>query len=112
MAKILTGVALIATERDEQINKHHITEAQDVVRNADRQLAFAAYGLLGKAESIDINRDLCECRARCPNGWDGDTWARMWRKPYRERLIMAGALIAAELDRLTNISQLSQPSQQ
>ena len=35
-----------------------------------------------------------------PNGWDQEIWEKMIRKPHQERLIIAGALIAAELDRL------------
>jgi len=36
-----------------------------------------------------------------PNGWDVDIYKKMRNKSYKERLIIAGALIAAELDRLS-----------
>lgn len=41
-----------------------------------------------------------------PTGWDKSIWAKMCSKSYKERLIMAGALIAAELDRLTSIEDV------
>jgi hypothetical protein len=34
-----------------------------------------------------------------PSNWDESQWLKMIQKPYRERLIISAALIAAELDR-------------
>jgi hypothetical protein len=35
-----------------------------------------------------------------PLNWEKTWWQRMCDKPFSERLIIAGALIAAEIDRL------------
>lgn len=85
-----TGVELIAQERDEQIEKHGFTVGRDVVENRGEQLTEAVIKLL------DENSD----RMNYPEGWSEIVWWRMMSKPYKERLIIAGALLAAEIDRL------------
>lgn len=40
-----------------------------------------------------------------PSDWDDTISLKMCSKSYKERLIIAGALIAAELDRLTAIGE-------
>ncbi len=89
-----TGIALIADERQEQIEKHGRSVAQDKELNYSNQLAHAASAL-----SSPILEDW-DNRHAAPEGWDLEIWQKMHDKPYKERLIIAGALIAAELDRL------------
>ena len=88
-----TGVELIAQERQEQIEKHGRTVALDDARNQNGQLLWAAAHLLAE----DFTEQLEDC---CPDGWDEEIWDRMRSKTPMERLIMAGALVAAEIDRL------------
>lgn len=83
-----TGIELIAQERSEQIEKHGRTIKSDVDNNSAFQLAKGAAALL--RPSINAK----------PIGWDNKTWERMCSKPYKERMIIAGALIAAEIDRI------------
>ena len=93
-----TGIELIAQERKEQIEKHGRTVEQDVKLNSSYQLAIGASKLLAyPAESNNHKLP--------PNGWDVDIYKKMQDKPYKERLIIAGALIAAELDRLQHSNQ-------
>jgi hypothetical protein len=87
-----TGIELIAQERKEQIEKHGRTVRDDVRFNKVRQLASGAKRL------IEINPD----PLNAPFDWDVDIWQKMCRKDYKERLVIAGALIAAEIDRLLN----------
>lgn len=95
--KIMTGIELIAKERKEQIEKHGRTIEQDIEFNYDCQLGTAACTLCYEAiEEIDSRNDP-------PHNWDLEIWQKMYDKPYKERLIIAGALIAAELDRLNNL---------
>lgn len=85
-----TGIQLIAQERKEQIKKHGRTRMADKALNKNRQLRDAAVKLLfGRAS-----------RMSPPQGWDKKIWNKMKRKKISSRLIIAGALIAAELDRL------------
>jgi hypothetical protein len=94
----MTGIELIAEERREQIEKHGITVKYDAEYNTEEQLANAAE-LLVAADHIITNDPL----DYLPKDWNGKLWMKMWNKPYKERLIIAGALIAAEIDRLQHI---------
>ncbi len=88
-----TGIELITIERQEQIEKHDRSIQQDANDNDLCQLATAASKLAQEEmDDVDINP---------PPGWDDpNIWGRMIKKPYKDRLIIAGALIAAEIDRL------------
>ncbi len=94
----MTGIELIAKERQEQIEKHGRDVGHGAAHNDDFQLSHAASWLA--AENWGCNSDGDVIDDQCPLGWDVEAWAKMVQKPYRERLAIAGALIAAELDRL------------
>lgn len=91
-----SGIELISEERQEQIQKHGRSISQDVVYNSglEKPLTKAAsaltveHGIQLAAESMK------------PSNWDQEIWFKMMSKPYKERLIIAGALIAAEIDRV------------
>lgn len=88
-----TGIELIAQERKEQIEKHGRTVEEDRKWNTSYQLSIAAAKIL--AYPADVNNHKLP-----PTGWNPDIYKKMADKPYMERLVIAGALIAAELDRL------------
>ena len=90
-----TGIELIAEERQEQIEKHGRSIERDVKENDNYQLSNAA-GLLALIDNNDV-------RLLCPKGWNELHWKRMCDKSYEQRLIIAGALIAAEIDRIQRI---------
>lgn len=83
-----TGVELITIERQEQIEKHGFDISMDS-RYVNDELIDAAMQYLGS--------DLIDC-------WP-DSWDRKWYKTDGRinELKRAGALIAAEIDRLNNI---------
>lgn len=87
-----TGIELIAQERKEQIEKHGRTIAEDVMYNGQCQLAIGATALI-------TNDTVGDFRAM-PKKWDDKICMKMCLKSYKERLVIAGALIAAEIDRL------------
>lgn len=89
-----TGIELIARERKEQIEKHGRTIELDVLSNAHQQLSEAASKLC--ADDVGGYWPF----ETLPAGWNQDVWDKMTNKSYKERLIIAGALIAAEIDRL------------
>ncbi len=93
------GIELIADERLEQMEKHGRTIEQDVALNGFSQLSEAASKLSFK--DIDDIHGIEDP----PKGWDFDIWNKMINKPYKERLIIAGALIAAEIDRIQVIDK-------
>ena len=91
-----SGIELIRKEREEQIEKHNRTVDLDIKINDEYQLPFAAsvlsHPFLLKSEMI----------SSIPKGWNLTIWTKMCSKTRKERYIIAGALIAAELDRLIN----------
>lgn len=86
----MTGVELIAIERQEQIIKHKRTIENDVIENREGQLIDGAMQLL---------KELPNDRKK-PYMWNKPIWEHMRNKGDIERYAIAGALIAAEIDRL------------
>jgi hypothetical protein len=86
-----TGIELINDERNEQLDKHNRSVQSDVDNNKNQQLTEAAITLLDE-EPHELTAP--------PHNWGGEIWYKMLGKSYKERLIIAGALIAAEIDRL------------
>jgi len=97
-----TGIELITEERQEQIEKHGRTIETDVIENTSEELSFGA-ALLCCPDPTEMGFDPASGQGR-PEKWDRDIWIKMISKPYKDRLIIAGALIAAEIDRLNHKS--------
>ena len=93
-----TGIELIAEERVEQLTKHDRSIESDVDYNSERQLSQAAYMLLAVDYEEGIDPE------SYPFDWSKSGCEKMISKTYKERLIIAGALLAAELDRLNYIT--------
>jgi len=89
-----TGIDLIAKERKEQIEKHGYSIEDDVDENNSCELGIAARAIM---KLSPIFTDF-------PKFWRSSGVHIMIAKPYKERLIIAGALISAEIDRLNNIN--------
>ena len=94
MAQEKSGIELIAQERQEQIKKHNRTIEKDVVENDDYQLRIGAMRLVGDRGDY-----------QAPEGWDKKLWKKMMNKSKKEKLIIAGALLAAEIDRLNAVGE-------
>lgn len=83
-----TGIELITQERKEQIEKHGFDVANE---------EFYSDNELIKAALFAINPYMSEW----PNGWDEKFRLTIINKPNQiERLKIAGAFIAAEIDRM------------
>lgn len=83
-----TGVDLIRIEREEQLSKHGMTIARDVIENEDGNLKWFAQSII-----TEMVEDY-------PSDWKRGLWNKTMAKPEIERLTIAGAMIAAEIDRL------------
>lgn len=92
-----TGIELITEERIEQIIKHGKSLPHDKEANKKQQLRVAAQKLINNG-SPSINE------AKPPFGWDQEIWDKMRSKTNKEKLIIAGALIAAEIDRINDLA--------
>lgn len=98
----MKGLSLIVKERFNQLAKGRTIE-KDVELNSKKELAEAAQGLLVPYEECDLNLADMVMRAWCPPTWDKELFLLLCKKPYEERVTIAGALCAAELDRLLYI---------
>jgi hypothetical protein len=84
------GSIKILNERVEQVHKHGIGVKDDVLHNPNCELSMGARALLRlNPKETDF-----------PTSWSVARCRKMMNKPYKERLVIAGALIAAEIDRL------------
>lgn len=92
---ISPGVAQIGAERNKQIAKGYLT-THDLDRHYNSSLTGAAIGLL--QQDYDAFGDL----------WTPDQINKYMNLPLKERLIMAGAFIAAEIEVIDNLA-LVQP---
>lgn len=88
-----TGIDLIIIERREQVQKHERTLDYDIMYNPDGALIMAAQ----YCTSLDPEL--------YPGTWDKSFRNKISKKPLRERLVIAGALLAAELDRLYYVTK-------
>ena len=83
----MTGIELITQERKEQIEKYRYDTEHDVQHHPDQALINAAIFALTLQDK-----------------WKQDGWEnfekKMWSKSMVERFAVAGALVAAEIDRL------------
>lgn len=92
------GVSLINDERNKVLAKGASID-YDVKNNSDCQLAAAASDLCFPYE----NGGDPVPKPPVPLHWNKEWWERMINKTYKERLIDAGQLIAAELDRIISL---------
>lgn len=81
-----TGIELIAEERQEQIVKHGFNAEHDDQYNMELRDA-SVYLLTGNPSYF-------------PSDWSVEWKLKFDSKGYKEQLIVAGALIASEIDRL------------
>jgi len=94
-----TGVQLITEEREKQISKHGFTGEHHFNHPEwydKKQLILASQILL--TETIDSER--IKKYFLFPKNWDAEWFQNLCDRPYKERIIIAGALIGAEIDRL------------
>lgn len=85
----IAGTMLILNERMEQIDKHGKTAHYDDMFNNHGELLIAA--------QFCISQD----RNYYPRNWDVNDMVKIEKKSHKERLIVAGALLAAEIDTIT-----------
>ena len=90
------GIKLIAEERARQVSDEHFTAAHDDAHDKDElAIAAACYALNHRLTDMEIwGKPLLDYL------WP---WEAEWWKPEQSRvrnLVKAGALIAAEIDRL------------
>lgn len=86
-----SATELIKKERFEQTNKHHYSAQHDDEVNDSYQLQIAAEAII----DADDNQ--------FPADWDMVSIQKMCDKPKIERLVIAGAFLVAEQERIERI---------
>lgn len=89
------GAIRIATERQNQIDAGRDVKS-DLLTNPNGELIIAARALM---KENPVEHDF-------PTHWGVAACRKMILKPYTERLIIAGALLAAEVDRRLEIQNI------
>jgi hypothetical protein len=93
----MTGIEMIAKERKEQVEKHGFNDVHDDKSfNRCGELKQAAAYLI--AETGTNHKDILI--ADYPDNWHVGFKIKFARKTHIEKLVVAGALLAAEIDRL------------
>ena len=91
----VSGITLITEERKKQIEKHGYDIEHDKNENPDRELLRVVCcileGMLG-----DL---VCNVKPVWPPTWNIAWYCKFTAMGYKEKLILLGALIAAEIDR-------------
>lgn len=86
------GSSLIAKERSEQIHKHGRTIENDITFNSNGELIDGAITIL------------LHNTAYYPKTWSEEFRIKMLNSSTLKQLVVAGALIAAEIDRYINVT--------
>lgn len=102
-----TGIELITEERQKQIDKHGFTAEHHALNSEkwydEHQLTSCASLLIHQEQEDGLRESLINLGETQLKNWDLNWFRNMMERSDRERLIIAGALIAAELDRLNYI---------
>jgi len=90
-----SGITLILEERVQQLNKHKRSVEDDIKYNCNGELREGAIALICNNGDGDLSK--------FPLKWNDIMCRHLINKPYKERLIITGALIAAEIDRIQHL---------
>lgn len=88
-----TGVQLITEEREKQISKHGFT--------GEHHFNHPEWYENGQLIEASHKLSFIMSNSETPQNWDSEWFKDLCRRPYKERLIIAGALIGAEIDRIS-----------
>jgi len=90
------GAERILAERNSHLEIHKLSVEDDKANNKFGELALAARILIS-SEHLDVRKALLHM----PENWDTKRCLQMLSKSYEERLVIAGSLIAGEIDRIS-----------
>lgn len=94
----MTGLELIAAERKRQIEQEGWTAEHDL-QHDEEELAWAACYYAMPSSIFEAHTDVTPADMFRETGWC-DEYAKRGKKTRKQQLVIAGALIAAEIDRL------------
>ena len=111
---MLTGVALIAAERQRQIEGEGFdAKRDDAYINGEMLLVAACYTAsacgIAVAEVLTDSEGQVDVHDLWPESWDKKSWDKRDTHTRLQQLAMAGALIAADMDRLIRLGHDAAP---
>lgn len=92
------GLGVIQLERVRQVDQHGWTPESDQQYTNRQLLRYAEYWMTSPLQN-DLRDDIKHDLRQDSSGWE-DEWFKYDERTPEERLARAGALIAAEIDRL------------
>ena len=106
-ARIKSGAQLISEERDRQVFKHgYDSEHDDKKWNKNNEMLYAAGYLMDSVIAPGKGNSPAEFFiVSFPSRWNHDCKDKFNSKDPVEKLTIAGALIAAEIDRLQRLNK-------
>lgn len=94
-----TGLSLVVSERLRVLQNINRGRANDLWLYQDKQLVRVAKDILYLSKKPSLMSFLNPCN------WDKKTWDKMIHSSYKRRLVIAGQLIVAELDRIITMEE-------
>lgn len=93
MPELKPGIRVFQEERQKQITKHGYTSEFEKLHPE-----YYSAGQLGYAARELSKKDPDLISSVTPTNWDHEWWVKAIKKPFQERLIISGALMAAYYD--------------
>ncbi len=103
MKKMKTGAELIARERQDQIEKHGYSLEYDAETHPNYELCWAAASLLCVPDNKPIADIDFIVTTKLKKFNKGVFFKTLFKRSYKERLVIAAALLAAEIDRVQGL---------
>lgn len=103
VAEKKTGLELIAEAREKQLSRHGFDASHDKKWTSNELVMAAMYFAIPDDVELDSGCDFVEITPKMffvQSGWNEERYATRHKKSEIECLAIAGALIAAEIDRL------------
>jgi hypothetical protein len=101
---LMDGIYYFGLERTHQKNKHGFTGEH----HADHPEWYADNQLIEAAQHLS-DPELLPQDIWFPKNWDEEWFYRLCKKPFKKRLEIAGAMLAAEYDRLLVLEERKEP---
>lgn len=93
-----SGIEQIQAERQKQIDKYGFTGEH----HANHPEWYDKGQLIEAARTLTMPKILS---VFVPINWDIEWFSNLCNRPYNERIVIAGALLAAEIDRLNYLNK-------
>ena len=92
--------SFLKDELDNRVEVAKETMGADMIKSGMSQIKDVGQELVGAATILLMPVEADRNSAKMPAGWTGKVWNEMIKKPHSERVVLAGVLMAMELNRV------------